>query len=126
MQDVDRVILLAQIDQKPGQADFVEKFFVTFGKGRPHAFSLGDLPPIRSRGHATLVGGETDEHGFIFKTLTNQLANIQLATLAHLGRARIPEVRIVRPNDCLRLATAIEMRHQRFDRLNHVPIAQVP
>ena len=73
-----------------------------------------------------MMRAESDQHGFTAETLTNQLANIQFAVQAHFRRARIAEMRIVRPDDRFRLPAPIQMPHQRFDRLDHVPVSQIP
>ena len=52
---------------------------------------------------------------------------VALSALAHLSRASVAEVRVVRPQDDLRLpALFFEMRYQRMQRFRHVAVAQIP
>ena len=69
---------------------------------------------------------KADQDCFHSKTFADQLTDVELAVLTHLGRACIAQMRIVRPNDGLWLAAAIQMRDQSFNRLDHVTIAQIP
>jgi hypothetical protein len=73
-----------------------------------------------------MMRAEADQHGFIAETLAHQLANVHFTVMTHLRRARVAEMRIVRPNDCFRLPAPIQMRNQIFDCLDHVPVAQIP
>ena len=59
--------------------------------------------------------------------LAHELAEVQLALGHHRRRAGVAEMRVVRPDDDLGLAIAgLEMGHQRFQRLGHVPVTEIP
>jgi hypothetical protein len=70
--------------------------------------------------------GEADQNSFASKSLANQLADVHFTIMTHLRRARVAEVRIVRPDDGFELTGPIEMCDQIFDRLHHVAVAQIP
>ena len=56
-----------------------------------------------------------------------ELADVQLAALAHLRRPRVAYVGVVRPDGYLRAsAAALEVLDQLVERLGHVSVAQVP
>src|SRR5206468_5342357 len=105
-QRIDRVGF-AKIDHEPRQADFVKEIFVTATQRRSHVLSFRARAPVGCRGHCAVIRAESDENGFLAKTFANQLTDVKLTALTHLGGARITEMGIVRPDNCLRLATAI-------------------
>ena len=83
--------------------------------------------PLRGCRHRAGVRREPDEHGARAVRLSNELADVQLAPLAHLGRARIAEMRVVRPDDHAGIGPlALEEPHQLTEGVDHVPIAEVP
>src|SRR5882724_1991369 len=73
-----------------------------------------------------MICGEADQHGFVSKSLANQLADVHLTVMTHLGGARVAQVGIMRPDNRFRLPASIKMRNQIADRVHHVPVAQVP
>ena len=73
-----------------------------------------------------MMGAETDQHRFIAKTFAHELADVHFAVVAHLRRARVAEMRIVRPDNRFGLPASIEVGNQIFDCLDHVPVAQIP
>jgi hypothetical protein len=74
--------------------------------------------------HRTAVGAEADDHSHFGEPFAAQLADIDLAALTHVSRPSIADMRIVRPHD--RLRTLAAPCQEPFQRLEHVPIAQVP
>ena len=59
--------------------------------------------------------------------LTHQLANVQFAAPAHLGRPSVADVRVVFPHDDARGAiVAVQVRQQMVEGVGHVPVSQVP
>ena len=71
------------------------------------------------------MSSKTDEGGTPAKALPAQLADIQLATRRpHFGVAGVADVGVVRPDHDLRLGPA--RREDSFQRVEHVPVAQVP
>src|SRR5947199_6569626 len=68
---------------------------------------------------------EADQRGIAAEFFARQLTDVELAAhRAHLGVARIADMRVVRPYDRFRSGPAgIE---QRRERLEHVGVAQIP
>ena len=59
--------------------------------------------------------------------MAHELAEVELAAAPHLGRARVAEMRVVRPDDDAALGIARkQVAVERVERLAHVPVAQVP
>src|ERR1700730_2175515 len=96
-------------------------------QGRPDALALGHSSPVGGGSDRSVMCGEADQDGIAAVFLAHQLTYDKLAALAHLGCARVPQVRIMRPDDDLRgPVLPPEMRRQRIERLDHVTVTQVP
>src|SRR5437762_3047634 len=59
-----------------------------------------------------MICGEADQHGFVSKSLANQLADVHLTVMTHLGGTRVAQVGIMRPDNRFRLPASIKMRNQ--------------
>src|SRR5690242_19858251 len=66
----------AQVAPKAVQSGLMKQFFITAAECRPHNLALRHCAPIRRRGHSAVMGGETDQHCFLPKTLSNELTNV--------------------------------------------------
>ena len=97
--DID---VVSKSEKEIWNIDFVKKRFVTFRMCRTHIFALGRSVPVRRRRDCAVVSGEANRHSFLSKMFAHELAEIEFAALAHLCRARIAQVRIVRPDDDFR------------------------
>src|SRR5205085_10104096 len=91
-------------EQEARYAGIVAKPLVAVTTGGPHVLDLHVTIPIRRRGHRASVGAKADQCCIVAKALTAELSNVQfLAHNAHLGVARIPDVRVVSPDNRFRL-----------------------
>ena len=97
---------------------------VALGVAPPHLLHAHRPIPVVGGGDGAAVGAEADEIALVAIRLAHELADIQLAARAHLGVARIADVRVVLPHD--RLGAAAAGLQQRLERVVHVPVAQVP
>ena len=94
--------------------------------GRTRLRSAGP-PQSDGGGDRAVEGGEADQHALVAVALAGQLADVELAASAHLGGARVADVRVVLPHDDLRPGElAVEVLDERVERAGHVPVAQVP
>src|SRR5512133_2593554 len=93
--------IFSQVEKEIWNINFMKERFVTFGMRRSHIFALGRCVPVRGRRNCAVVGSKSDGHRFLSKMFAYELAEIEFSSLAHLRRARVAEVRIVRPNDDL-------------------------
>jgi len=74
-----------------------------------------------------MVTAEANQYGVCPESFSSQLADVQLTLFGQLRASRVPDVRVVRPDDELGGAgAALQVREQRFERVGHVAIAQVP
>jgi hypothetical protein len=73
------------------------------------------------------MGREADEEGLAPVRLADELSEIDLAAPAPVRGPGIAQVGIMRPDHDLRgITLPAEMNAERFERLAHVPVAQVP
>ena len=94
---------------------------------RAHRATAGRLVPVVRGRHGAGVRREADETGRAAEPLARELPDVELTRPSHLRRARIAEVGVVGPDAEPRLfAVALEMLDDRFQRLDHVRVAQVP
>src|SRR5207237_10609109 len=64
---------------------------------------------------------------FLLMPFAQQLADIPFAPRAHARGARIAQMRIVCPDDCLRTFTLLfQMLHQTIEGLDHMLVSQIP
>ena len=117
----------AQRQKEARDLHVVEQPFITARQRGPHVLAMRWAVPLRCRRHGSRIRGRPHECRPHAVRLANQLADIQLAALAHLGRPRVAEMRVVRPyhHTCTR-THAIEIAQQLPERVDHVAIAQVP
>ena len=67
------------------------------------------------------------EHRVVIVTLAHKLADVEFPALAHLRRARIAQMRIVRPeNELGALAAPLQVFRQFAERLRHMAVPQIP
>ena len=83
----------------------MEKLFVTTIETRPDSFSFSGTAPIVGCRDGAVVRGEADRKNVAAVHLTSELAHVPFAGGAHLGCARIAEVRVVRPDGDARRAS---------------------
>ncbi len=83
----------------------------------------GPVPLVRG-GDRAVVRPEADEERRPAEGLPAEVADVDLAAHAHLGGCRVAQVGVVLPHDGLRAGAAEP--EQRLQRLEHVPVAQVP
>src|SRR5207249_4477877 len=102
------VISVAQVQPETRDADAVKELLIAAAHAGADALALGRFAPIRRGGDRAGVSAEADRERIALKALAHKLADIQLAALAHLRRARVAEMRVVRPDDDLRAPT-VEM-----------------
>ena len=68
-----------------------------------------------------MVGSEPDQHDVAATPLAREPPDVELAALGHLGRARISDMRVVRPHDNLSASDlAIEMPRHCIKRVSQV------
>src|SRR4051812_1455770 len=116
---------VAEIDPETRQIRRVKKFLVTSGHSRTNSFPPGGGIPVVGRGYGSPAGGESEKKRLFAEFLADELADVELAALAHLGCARVTQMRVMRPNHDLASAT-VEMSQERLDRSRHVFVPQVP
>src|SRR6202022_627892 len=92
-----RVALIPD-EQEANALRGMEERLVAAGERRPHAFALGWLAPIGGCRDGAVVRGKPDQHGIVAVLLARELADVQLAALAHFGRARVAEMGIMFPD----------------------------
>ena len=89
--------------------------------------ALGRSVPVGGRRDGAVVRGKADQDGVAAVPLAHELADVQLAAPAHVRRARVAEVGVMRPDGDLRAPRlSFKVRDQRLERLDHVAVAQVP
>src|SRR5690606_14613026 len=93
--------------------------------GGEDALGLVVAVPVRRGGDGAGVGAETDQRGLLAPAFADQLADVVFAAHpAHLGRAGIADMAVVRPDQ--RPGSGPAMLEQVIERLGHVAVAQVP
>src|SRR5256885_2295755 len=87
---------------------------------------LSDAPRIRLRQLALVPLARSLER-LAGVTLPDQLPDVEIARGAELRRARVADMRVVRPDDCLRRPSRpLQMRNEQLERLRHMAVAEVP
>src|SRR5712671_4851277 len=140
--DADRAFLtrLAQGLDQLAAADGIAGAPPIRQRAHDAALAKGELPAVRARRGNSLdlhravpiiggrdgatVGAEADQHRLITISRTAELADVELALPAHRGRRGVADMRVVRPDDGLRLRTA--RTHQYLQRIEHMAVAQIP
>src|SRR5688572_4607083 len=110
-QQIDGSAALFKINPKARKARGMKELFVTSRQSGTNALAFCGFAPIRRRGDGARISSEANRESFPAETLAHELADIELATPAHGGRAGVPEVRIMGPDNDFRLA-AIQMGEQ--------------
>ena len=88
----------------------MEERLVALGQRGPDALALRRRVPVRGGGDRSVVCGEAEQECVATVTLACELADVELAACAHLGAARVADVRVVRPHDRARVAVvAVEV-----------------
>lgn len=80
--------------------------------------------PVGRGGHGAVIGSEAEEIGIVAVLLPDELADVEFAPGGHLGRGGIADVGVVLPDHGLGVRAA--EGEQRFQRVEHVLVAQVP
>src|SRR5438105_9420647 len=105
----------------------MEHRLVAARKRRANTLALGPSAPVGSCRHRAVMRGEANQNGIAAVFFAHELPDIELPAPAHLGGARVAEMRVVRPNGDLRATTVLaEMLDQRLERLHHMAVAQIP
>src|SRR6202043_2624677 len=78
-------------EQEASASGGIEQRLVAAGERRPHVFTLRWLAPVGGRRDGAVMGGKSNQRGISAVLLARELADVQLAALAHLGRARRSE-----------------------------------
>ena len=91
--------VVAQIQKEIRDVEFVKEALVTFRMCGADDFAFCGCVPFGCSGNRTIVSGETDRDRLSAKVFPDQLPEIQLTAPAHLGRARVTQMRIMRPDD---------------------------
>src|SRR5207245_3625799 len=114
-------------EQKLGYPRFVEQSLVAARQGRSYLLAICWSVPVVGGSHRACICGETNQNGVATVALAYELSDIQLAARTHFRRPCIAQVRVVLPHDDLCLPSMpTEMTIERFERLEHVAVAQVP
>src|ERR1700692_2236900 len=101
----------------------MEQRLVAAGQRRANAFALSRFAPIGCGGNSAMVRGKADQYRLTAVFLTHELADIELAALAHFRRARVAEMRIMLPYRQLRAAAlAAKMGNHRIERFGHMAV----
>ena len=98
----------------------MEQRLLATGRCRANTLALGGFAPVGGRRDCAVVGGEADQHRFTGVFFTRELADIELATLAHFGRTGVAEMGIMLQDGNLRasnLPTEILNRASRVSAL---------
>src|ERR1041385_2488486 len=104
------------IEHEARERDLVEERFVTPAQSRPNALSLRSRVPVGRGRHRGGERAEANEYGILAVPLADELAHVELSSLAHLRRPSIAEVRVVLPHDDLGvLALTAEVRDERVE-----------
>src|SRR5215471_7570785 len=105
----------------------VKQVFVAAWQRRPDGFTFGRAVPFRGGRYRSGMSGKRDVHRRRSVVLSKKLPDIKFARVAHVRRARVTQVRVVRPKDQPGVRTTlIEEGEQLLDGLSHVFVAQVP
>src|SRR5437764_14520971 len=104
----------------------MKQLFIASSQSRANSFSLNGRAPIRCSSHGAVMRAETDQDGFIAKTLAHQLTNVHFPVMPHLRGARVAEMRIVRSANRLRAPASIAVRNKINDCRDHAAVAQIP
>src|SRR5205807_1920073 len=81
--------------------------------------------PFPPRDDSASKRAETDQYDFLVRVrLADELADIHLTLVGHVGETGIADVRVVFPDN--RLCTGPMMSHQALERFGHVPVANIP
>ena len=116
---------MPQVHQEAGDAAVAAKPLVAVAVCGANLFDLHRPIPVGCRRHGAAVGAEADEHGGFGEPLAAQPADIDLvAHFTHFSRRGIADMRVVRPHH--RLGAVAAPRQELLERLEHMPVAQVP
>src|SRR5438477_10667189 len=73
---LSRIVSFTEIEPEARDADVVEKFFVTAGERRTHAFALGGATPVRRGRYRPRICAEPNRKNFVSVALASELAHI--------------------------------------------------
>src|SRR5207237_9784680 len=86
---------------------------------RTHAFALGGATPVRRGSYRPGICAEPARKNFASVALAGELAHVPFAAFAHLGRAHIAEMRVVRPKNDF-ASCAVKVTDERWQGRDHV------
>src|SRR5690606_1288439 len=103
----------------------VTSALVAVAAARQHPLGPARAIPVVGRGDGPGMGAEADQRAFVTPALAHQLSDVVLAPYpSYLGRAGVADVAVVRPDQRLRVGTAL--LQQVIERIGHMLVAQVP
>src|SRR6056297_839183 len=120
-----QAVVTPHVEQKTLDPRVVTDPLVTVLERGAHALDLRFAAPVAGGGDGAGMGSEPDQCRRVAPALSAELADIEFTPDGpHLGRPRVTDMAVVRPDDrlCLRPAR----REQVFEGLEHVAVTQVP
>src|SRR5205807_7497280 len=118
-------VTFAEVQPKARNACLVKQFFAASSQGRSHSFPLRGLAPIRGCRHRPGISREPNRKAFHVQALADELTDVELTALAHLGRPGTAPGRIVGPDAYSRRA-AIDLPRLLRQRLSHLFAPPLP
>ena len=109
------------------QPDIVEERLVASGQRRTHLFAFRRTVPVGRGGHGSRRRCEADRSNILTVAFPHELSDVPFTAAVHLRGPRIAEVRVVLPDDDLRIdAASPHMLGEGIDRVGHMFVAEVP
>src|SRR5215831_425750 len=115
---------IAQRQEEGRQSRIVAETFVAVGMGGTYRLDLHGSVPLGGGGHRAVIGPEAHQIRFVLVGGAAELANVVLPAPPHLRGRRVPDVRVVLPDDDP--AVGAMKREQRLQRVEHVLVAKIP
>src|SRR3954447_17548600 len=101
-----------------------EQRLVAVWPDRADLHDLHLVAPVIRRGDGAMVGAEADQGRLLAEGGAAELADVELALPAHLGGGGIADMAVMCPDHRLGIWPAA--LQQGAERVEHVPVAQVP
>lgn len=120
-----KALIAAKLEKAPRHTGVVKLALVAVRPRGPHLHHFHLAVPVRRGGHGTPMGAKSDQACCASELISTKLTEVQLLPDdTHLREAGIADMRVVRPDHCLRLGT---LRLEDMPQgLEHVGIAQIP
>src|SRR5437870_4944523 len=106
-------------EQQTGDARCMEELLPAALEGTADVLAFGGAPPVRCGGDGAGVRREADEERVAAVPFADELSDVELSRLSELSRARVTDVRVVRPDDGLgrRAGRPLQMLDESLERL---------